>query len=117
MKQGILLAAGFSRRFGAGNKLLHPLADGTPMVLAAARNFRAALNDVLIVINSGAEALRQVLLENGFDITICPNADQGMGASLAWGVRATSEAMAWIIALGDMPFIEPTTHRRIADAL
>ncbi|MDS4069952.1 MAG: NTP transferase domain-containing protein, partial [Candidatus Competibacter sp.] len=34
MKQGILLAAGFSRRFGA-NKLLQPLADGVPMALAA----------------------------------------------------------------------------------
>jgi molybdenum cofactor cytidylyltransferase len=117
LKQGILLAAGFSRRFGAGNKLLQPLADGTPMVLAAARKLRAALTDVLIVINSDADTLRHLLLENDFDTTICPHADQGMGASLAWAVRATSAAAAWIIALGDMPYIEMSTYRGVADML
>lgn len=91
--------------------------DGTPMILAAARSLQAALNNVLIVINPEAKVLRRLLLENGFDLTICPHADQGMGVSLAWAVRETSMATAWIIALGDMPFIKPATHRRIADAL
>jgi molybdenum cofactor cytidylyltransferase len=117
LKQGVLLAAGFSRRFGAGDKLLHPLADGTPMILAAAHKLRVALTDVLIVINSDAEALRQLLQEKGFDITICPHAEQGMGMSLAWAVRASSEAEAWVIALGDMPYIEISTYRQVADAL
>jgi plastocyanin len=33
---GILLAAGFSRRFGASNKLLEALPDGCPIALASA---------------------------------------------------------------------------------
>jgi molybdenum cofactor cytidylyltransferase len=45
--RGILLAAGYSKRFGS-NKLLHPLPAGspdagTPIALAAARHFVAAL--------------------------------------------------------------------------
>ena len=47
--QAILLAAGRSSRFG-GNKLLHPLADGTPVALAAARNLVAALPGALAVV-------------------------------------------------------------------
>ena len=39
---GILLAAGHSRRFSHGNKLLYPLQDGLPTALIAARNLVAA---------------------------------------------------------------------------
>ncbi|MEK7877302.1 MAG: NTP transferase domain-containing protein, partial [Pseudomonadota bacterium] len=41
----ILLAAGSGSRFG-GDKLLHPLADGTPMGVQGARNLLAAVPDV-----------------------------------------------------------------------
>jgi len=87
------------------------------MVLAAAHKLRTALTDVLIVINSDSEALQKLLLENSFEITICPHADQGMGASLAWAVQVTSAAEAWLIALGDMPFIASPTYRQVADAV
>ncbi len=51
MKQivGILLAAGQSRRFGADKKL-HPLADGTPMALVAARHLAAMCARTIVVI-------------------------------------------------------------------
>lgn len=113
---GILLAAGRSTRFG-GNKLLHPLADGTPMALAAARNLKAALPDVLAVVNGREPELNCILEEAGLAVTICPHADQGMGASLAWGVAQTREAEGWVIALGDMPWIRPETILAVADAV
>ena len=44
-----------------------------------------------------------------------------MGASLAAGVAAsiatTRDVAGWVVALADMPFIRPTTHTRIADAI
>jgi molybdenum cofactor cytidylyltransferase len=40
-----------------------------------------------------------------------------MGQSLAWAIRATPLARAWVIALADMPWIEIATTQRIADAL
>ncbi|MBK9953487.1 MAG: nucleotidyltransferase family protein [Candidatus Competibacteraceae bacterium] len=114
-KQGLLLAAGWSRRFGA-DKLLQPLADGTPIGLAAARHLRAALSDTLVVVNADNEWAR-LLVQDGFSVTICPRARDGMGNSLAWGVEQTARASAWIVALADMPFIQPATIRRVADAI
>jgi CTP:molybdopterin cytidylyltransferase MocA len=53
---GILLAAGAAKRFGGG-KLLHPLPDGTPLGVAAARNLAMALPGVLAVVRPGDSAL------------------------------------------------------------
>ena len=47
----------------------------------------------------------------------CANADAGMGASLACGVLATRDAAGWVVALGDMPWIEPSTISRVAKAI
>ncbi len=116
MKRGILLAAGFSRRFGA-NKLLQPLADGVPLALAAARRLRAALPEVLAVVNPRDPELARLLAEDGFPVAVCPRARDGMGASLAWAVKRTSRADAWIVALADMPCIQPQTIARVADAI
>ena len=116
MKQGILLAAGFSRRFGT-NKLLQPLADGIPMALIAARHLRAAVPNVLAVVNPGDPLLARLLDEDGFLVTVCPRAEDGMGTSLAWTVRQAPQASAWIVALADMPFIRPATIAQVADAI
>ena len=116
MKQGILLAAGFSRRFGA-NKLRQPLADGVPMALTAARRLRAALADVLAVVNPHDPELARLLAAEGIPVTVCPQAQDGMGASLAWAVSHTGQASAWIVTLADMPCIRPATIARVAAAI
>lgn len=113
---GILLAAGSGSRFG-GDKLLHPLADGTPIGVAAARSLRAAVERVIAVTREGDDRLADLLAETGCEILVAPDAAQGMGHSLAAGVRAAPAADGWLIALGDMPFIAPATHRLIAQAI
>ena len=40
-----------------------------------------------------------------------------MGASLACAVQATRDASGWVVALGDMPWIEPSTIARVAAAI
>lgn len=114
--QAILLAAGRGSRFGA-DKLMHPLADGIPMVLAAARNLKAAIPDVLTVVNGENLELMALLEEMGVAFSVCPHAAQGMGASLAWGVARTRQADGWLIALGDMPWIRPETIRTVAETV
>jgi molybdenum cofactor cytidylyltransferase len=116
MKQGILLAAGFSRRFGS-NKLLQPLADGTPLALAAACRLRLAVPEILAVVNADAAELARLFEQNGVPVTVCPYAEAGMGASLAWAVSKTAHASAWIIALADMPLIQPATIAQVAAVL
>jgi len=116
MKQGLLLAAGFSRRFGAA-KLLQPLADGTAIGLAAARHLRVALPETRVIVNAEDASVSRLFTEEGFSVAVCPQAPDGMGASLAWGVKHTASASAWVIALADMPFIQSATIRQVADAL
>ncbi len=114
--QGILLAAGRASRYGA-NKLLAPLPDGTPVAVAAARALAAALPGALAVVNGDDAALAQRLEALGLRVGVCPVADLGMGASLAWGVAQTPEADGWLIALADMPWIAPGTLRMVARAV
>ena len=113
---GILLAAGRGRRFGS-DKLCHPLADGQPMAVAAARHLQPACDRLIAVLRPDSQALARELAALGCEPVFCPAADAGMGYSLASGIRAAPEAAAWIVALADMPFIAPSTHHRVAEAL
>jgi molybdenum cofactor cytidylyltransferase len=111
---GILLAAGAGTRFRS-DKLVHPLADGTPIAVASLANLRAALPRVVAVVRPGSEALARRLADAGAEVTVCAEAEQGMGHSLAHAVRAAGTASVYVIALGDMPFIRPDTIRSVAD--
>jgi molybdenum cofactor cytidylyltransferase len=113
---GILLAAGASRRFGA-NKLLAPLADGTPLAVAAARHLRAATPAALAVVRPGEESLTSLLAAEGLRIVEALDCEQGMGRSLAAGVEAAADAAGWLIALADMPYIRVSTIARLVAAL
>lgn len=115
MITGILLAAGESRRFG-GAKLLHPLADGRPMGLATLQALQTALDRVIAVVAPGPPALAELFAEAGARVVVCPQAPTGLGASLACGV-CTAPDGAWVIALGDMPFVQPRTIARVAGAI
>lgn len=113
---GILLAAGIGQRFG-GDKLMYPLSDGTPIAVAAAININAACQDTIAVLRPHHVLLARVLTAVGCEIVMCADAEGGMGNSLAAGVRATSDASAWVVALADMPFISPTSHQAVVSRL
>jgi molybdenum cofactor cytidylyltransferase len=120
---GVLLAAGRGTRFG-GDKLRaaipHAALDvpaGTPLGVASARRLVEALPDSIAVIRTGDSALRAMFETTGIAIVECANADDGMGASLACGVRARADANGWIVALADMPWIASATIIAIATAL
>jgi len=119
--RGILLAAGYSKRFGS-NKLLQALPAGTPdagtpIALAAARHFIEALPESIAVVRPRAQKLSGILRNAGCNTVVCKNAGEGMGTSLAAGVRAAPDAEGWIVALADMPFIRPETIRAVVSAL
>jgi molybdenum cofactor cytidylyltransferase len=120
---GILLAAGRGRRFdpaGLRNKLLQPLA-GESVVVASARKLLAAVPRVVAVVPPLDAGVGAQLAALGCDVTVCPDADSGMAASLTHAIRhslASDPApQAWLVALGDMPYVDPSTLRRLADAL
>ncbi len=113
---GVLLAAGAGRRFGGG-KLLHALADGTPLGVAAARNLRAVLPEVVAVVRTGDDQLAAMLKAAGCTVSVCAEAVNGMGYSLAHAIAACRDADGWVIALADMPAIRLATIAAVATAL
>lgn len=113
---GLLLAAGQGRRFG-GDKLLHPLPDGTPIAVAAARRLREACPGSFAVLRPEQRELAGLLQAEGLEPVFCAAAVDGMGHSLAAGVAASADAEGWIVALADMPFLKADTLRRVADAV
>jgi molybdenum cofactor cytidylyltransferase len=113
---GVLLAAGFSRRYGA-NKLIQRLPDGTFVAVAAGRNLLVALPESLAVVRPDVPELAAALTEAGLRVVLCETAHLGMGASLAEGVRASLDAKGWVVALADMPFILPSSIQAVAQGL
>jgi molybdenum cofactor cytidylyltransferase len=117
---GILLAAGKGSRFdpsGAKNKLLQSVDGDEMIVVAAAKKLLSALPLVIAVVRDTDDAVAAKLSALGCKVVVCPNADQGMGESLVCGVQQTLDAVGWIIALGDMPYVQSTTIASLVDAL
>jgi molybdenum cofactor cytidylyltransferase len=116
---GILLAAGRGSRFdpdGVANKLLAPLPDGEAVVVASARHMLEVLARVVAVCATDGD-VAAMLRAAGCEVTICPDAAQGMGVSLAHAIRHSLPASGWLVSLGDMPFVQPATIRALSDAL
>ena len=113
---GLLLAAGAGSRFGS-DKLSHSLPHGVAIAVQAARHLRAAVPRVVAVVRPGAVELAASLSLEGCEVAVCDNAAEGMGASLACAARAAGAADAYLVALGDMPFVRPSSAAAVRDAL
>jgi molybdenum cofactor cytidylyltransferase len=116
MIRGILLAGGASTRFGS-HKLLHGLDDGASIGVRSAGNLIAGVGNALAVVRPGDDRLAALLRAAGCDILVTPRALEGMGGSLAAAISAASDAAGWVVALADMPFIQPDTIRSVQAAL
>lgn len=112
MSIALLLAAGHSRRFGAQDKLLAPLA-GRPLIAHAASALReSGAKHCFAVIRN--RALIPYL--DGFEL-VSPKGEE-MSHSLQAGLAAAVEAgpARLLIALGDMPNIPASHLRRLLTA-
>ena len=116
---GLLLAAGRGRRFdpaGIQSKLLQtlPTAAGRTVLASAAATLAAALPVCIVLRPDVPEQIAQIA---EYPWVQCANADDGMAASLAYGVQQTQAAAGWVIALADMPYVESATIQALAAAL
>ncbi|KAF1035561.1 MAG: Molybdenum cofactor guanylyltransferase [Herbaspirillum frisingense] len=120
----ILLAAGRGTRFDASEgKLIQPFsthADGSGKVSSVAQAAARTLLQVLPVVAVVAEenALAAVLRTLGCEVVVLEaGAARAMSASLRQGLLRTSDAAGWLVALADMPLVQPDTVKRIVAAL
>ena len=87
------------------------------MALVAAAQLRPACDRLIVVLGPESDTLAGLLAAAGVETVWCPDADAGLGHSLAAGVRATPDATGWLVALADMPFIAPSSYQAVATAL
>ena len=116
---GILLAAGFSLRFGSTNKLLQCLPDGRPIALASAESLIKAIPVSIAVLRPKNKDLTELLINVGLNIVFCTEYNQEMADSLATGIRFSVNFEAandgFVIALADMPYIQTETIVAVAN--
>lgn len=124
---GILLAAGYGRRFQArqpqGNKLLAPLANRHSVAATSLHNLRQAVDHVIVVIRPDSPELYEQLAQPNCTIVESELAHTGMGASLADAARAAlqchaqSPASTVLVTLADMPCISAYSFQQVQQAL
>lgn len=113
---GLLLAAGRSRRFGS-DKLLQRLPDGRTLLEASLAPLAASVDRVLVLVRPGPSPLHELLQEKNIPYLEVPESEDGMGTTLAAGIRATAQARGWIVGLADMPCLLPDTANQVVGAL
>lgn len=109
----IVLAAGFSSRFGS-SKLLAGLSSGKTVFQQTVERIAEAFPERLVVTRPEMVAALQELAQ-GTSILSFEHADQGMGATLAFAAEQIGDWDGCVVCLGDMPFIKTSTYRRVAE--
>jgi len=120
---GIVIAAGTSQRFGS-NKLLAQVAFGDQVqsILGITlTQWLTVFDRINVVIRPEHADLLSTEDIAAFSARIdwitCERADLGMGASIAAGVAATSDAHGWLIGLGDMPMLSASSIAQVKACL
>lgn len=108
--QGILLAAGFGRRFQTEanieqDKLLANLPNQQSILFQSASSLIEALPNSIAVIQPQQIFRKKILEDLGYQIIESEQAKDGMGCAIADAIRVSQDADGWLIALADMPWI------------
>jgi molybdenum cofactor cytidylyltransferase len=101
----LVLAAGLSRRFGDGDKLLQKL-EGRPLAFHVAETLQPLpFHRKVVVCRDAGDPLGRGFADRGFLVVVNPEPEAGQGASLALGTKAAMGAAALIVCLADMPHV------------
>lgn len=109
----LVLAAGFSNRFGS-IKLCATLDNGATVFEQTLRNIEQAVADVIVVTRP---ELAEDLIQHCNSLQIFDQAEKGMGATLAYGIGLIQESDSCLVCLADMPFIKPQSYRELAQSM
>lgn len=117
MNIGVLvLAAGRSERFGSDKRTTR-LPDGGQMLSATVSNARESGLPLLVCLGIHDNQLANGLAAPDVSCLQCRRAEEGMGSTLAEGIRSIAGWDGALVALADMPWITPGTYQQVAMAL
>lgn len=110
----LVLAAGRSRRFGSDKRRVRVKNEIT-LLEQSLRVFVDADIPVYLCLSSSAgdDDIERLFESVCRSVIRCDQAQFGMGATLAQGIKKIPGSSSSLIALGDMPFLRPATIRRL----
>lgn len=115
MRSALILAGGYSTRFGEPDKAFVPV-DGRPMIERVADRVAPVADE--LVVNCRPEQRRPVeraLDAHTFRFAVDPVPDQGPVAGLRTGLRVTRGQAVAVVAC-DMPRVDPALFETLFDA-
>lgn len=107
----IVLAAGFSSRFGS-SKLLAQLDNGQSVFQQTVERIAKVFPNRIIITRPEMTAHLETLAPDSSVISF-EHAEQGMGATLAFAMTQCDDWDGCVICLGDMPFVETSSYQQI----
>jgi len=103
----IILAAGHSTRFGS-SKMMHRLPNGKTVLMTTIEQYRLVFENISVVLKQ-CDELVSSLAHSDVKRVLNPHAHLGMSQSIIEGLHAQNDAKAYLIALGDMPYVSVDT--------
>ncbi|HVS96689.1 MAG TPA: nucleotidyltransferase family protein [Puia sp.] len=111
----IVLAAGFSRRMGAANKLLLPWRDITVVAAVAQHLLSAAVDEVIVVTGHQSSEVEKALQSLPVRFIHNSAAHTGLTSSIQKGVSIAG-GDGYMICLADMVLITPEEYTLLSSA-
>lgn len=111
----LLLAAGFSRRFGS-DKRLHLIAE-KPLLQLTIEAITASELPLRVCLRGADDPVLELVQTLGAQTLMCDRSEEGMGVSLAQGIARCQDWHGALIALGDMAWVRPATYGKLAAEL
>ena len=111
---GVVLAGGYSTRFGEADKAVADLA-GTPMIRRVVDRLETVVDDLVVNCRDDQlEAIRDALAGSDLEPRYAtdPVPDRGPLQGIRVGLEATDREYAAVVAC-DMPFVDPTLLERL----
>jgi molybdenum cofactor cytidylyltransferase len=112
----VLLAAGFSNRFGSV-KICAKLNNNQTVLQQTLANIGSTVPHITVVTRPD---LYPLIVDDCPDAWVFEDAEKGMGATLAFAMQLIleqGELDGCLVCLADMPFIRPETYRHICNAI
>jgi len=114
----VILAAGNSRRFGSENKLLTEV-EGVSIIERVVRSIGACKPDrTVVVLDKNGEKIESSIRGYDLEFAINERSEEGMGTSIARGVREVDPNCfsGILLCLGDLPFLGNDVGSKVVEA-